>query len=462
MSKKCTFEKDALQLIFPAHSLGNLAREGSVQPQPPLGLLTLASMARAAWPGIKIEVLDDRLLSEDSLLSRLDAPVIGLSSWFSNYSRAKQLAALIKRKLPGSLVMMGGPHATAMARRIISLDLNVDLVVRGEGERPFAMLINGADWQNIPGLTFRGEKSIVETKDALPLTGDDLDCLPVPDLSLLYPVYEWQASPTGPAMSAFPISGIRGCIRKTRCEYCSIPFMGLRAMSPEKYWNQQRLLYEKWGINYFFETGDVWVPSYFSTPRPIELFDSAMRIYSYPGYLNGNAIEKLPDMGVRVVFLGIESVLVWSGNLLRRYPSGYTVESLVEEIREYGRHGIEVIPAFVLGLPGENAKSLKENVALIRRVKQLPNVHEVTVNSALALPGSNLFARGLASGAISRAYMEATGVDPRVSDELDYYLLSKLLTADQTSVSYEALEDVIGELRSELGDALANWGPHIV
>ena len=81
-----------VQLVFCRHTAGRLANESDVQPQPPLGLLVLASFLKQKLPHIDVEVLDGKILATEHLLSVLDAPVIGFSVWFSNYEESCLLA----------------------------------------------------------------------------------------------------------------------------------------------------------------------------------------------------------------------------------------------------------------------------------------------------------------------------------------------------------------------------------
>src|SRR3989338_4104739 len=252
-----------IQFVFCAHTSGHLARENEVQPQPPLGLLTLASYVRHVLHDVEVEVFDGKFFSEEDLLQVLDADLVGFSVWFSNYARSISLASKVKASRPNTVIVMGGPHATAIAGRILKFNDCIDFVVRGEGEIPFSELLKGQPPEKIPGLVFRSGKGVCGM-DVSPHLWEktDLSSPPMVDLDLLRPAYQWQSNRGGPAMSAFPLSGVRGCFRSDRCEYCSIPTMGYRAMAPEKYWTQITKLNEQHEIDYFFETGDTFPRRY--------------------------------------------------------------------------------------------------------------------------------------------------------------------------------------------------------
>ncbi|MDD4699797.1 MAG: DUF4080 domain-containing protein [Oscillospiraceae bacterium] len=91
--------------------------------------------------------------------------VIGLSCYIWNISKTKDLITLIKNKLPNSIVVLGGPEVSYNAYSILEQTSAVDYVISGEGELPFALLLNAISHddlsQNIPGLCFRKDGQIV-------------------------------------------------------------------------------------------------------------------------------------------------------------------------------------------------------------------------------------------------------------------------------------------------------------
>ena len=383
-----------VQLVFCGHTWGQLAHSAEVQPQPPLGLLVLASFLKQALPHIDIEVFDGKHFSEDELAEKLNAPVVGLSVWFSNYEASCSLASRVKRCAPGTTIVMGGPHPTWIGDRILRHQTAVDYVIRGEGEIAFAQLLKGHKPETIPGVLFRRGNGVAEGGYAGSWAERiDLDSLPELDLEVLRPAYRWKSSPSGPAMAAFPISGIRGCQRsRHRCEYCSIPTSGYRFMSPENYWRQIETLHSKYGIDYFFETGDTFAPQILRRVASVRRnLPVRFRIYSYPGTNRDEDIPFLHQMGVSTVFMGVESVLHWQSQSSRRFSPNYTIESLLAEIQTYATSGIQVWPGFLLGLPGEDFQSLHMNLDLIECVSRKPNVPEFTASLAMPLPGTALF-----------------------------------------------------------------------
>ena len=450
-----------IQLVFPRHTMGQLSRAADLRPQPPLGLLTLAAYIRQELPDVVVEVYDGNAVPSAEFLRHLDAPVVGISVWFSNYNAGKLIAAEVKARHPESVIVMGGPHATALGRKILDEDPNVDIVVRGEGEVALVQILAARSADPIVGVLSRGGRHTRLTHDtnaSAPIP--DLDHVPPPALDALRTPYRWITTPNPPAMSAFPVSGIRGCMRRTRCEYCSIPTMGARVMSPATYWTHIRRLHCEHGIDYFFETGDIFPPKYARDLAALGSLEGVQfRVYSYPGLLRPKSASDFASIGVKVVFMGVESVLVWDKTSARRYPSGYRHSSILDEIRLLGDHGIQTIPAFILGLPGEDHVSLRSNLDFIRQVAALPTVREITASVALPLPGTELFDMCLRDSGLAHEYFATTGTSLARTDDVDVYYLSELLVRHFTRVPYSAVHDAVAGLAQLFLPAFASWSP---
>jgi len=452
-----------VQLVFPKHAYGHLALEKEVDPQPPLGLLVLASYIREKLPDINVEIFDGKRISEAELLRKLDSDVIGLSVWYSNYDNAKRLAEQIKARKPSTKIIMGGPHATAIANRIIKHNPYVDAVICGEGEIAFTQLLKGVPWKNIQGVMYRSNDIISwNSDDQITAERIDLDSLPFFDLELLRPQFLWKNRDNPPAMSAFPLAGIRGCCHIKRCEYCSGHFIGFRSMNPERYWAQVKLLNDKYNINYFFETGDIF------PPKLIKLYSQSkhinkvgFRIYSYLGNFKKNDMEYLNKFGVKVIFMGIESILIWKKKFIRKYAYNYGIKSLFKEIEMLRQFNIDLITSFILGLPGETTESLTLNRKIIQYLLQRFNIKEITVSAVLPIPGSAYFRDCLNDSFIKQEYHKLTGNNLLYCDVIDYYILSQLFINRYTNVGYRKTYDLLISLEEKIGTKMAHFGSKI-
>ena len=433
-----------VQLIFPRHELGTVV-EGTLHP-PPIGLLTLGAYLKSKMQ-IDIEVYDGNTISDESLLGVFDGDVIGFSCWFSNYNNGIRLAEQIRAQNKKAMLIMGGPHTFGLAQRILRNNSCIDLVVRGDAEEAFADIIQGKPYEHIHGLTYRNGDSVKENEES---SGISLDKIPIFDFSILKTRYQWNDVPT--TQSAMPVSGVRGCSRIKRCEYCAIPTLGVRTQNPSVFWKQLGVLHEKYGIDYFFETGDIFPIKHAQHLAEVSNKpEVALRIYSYPGLINKENVEALAQINVRNVFIGVESVLIWERERqdTRRYALSYTEHSIHQEIELLERYGITVLPSFILGLPKETAETLEKNMELIREIARHPNVSDIVVNKPVPFPGTGYFRTCLTDKQIGERYKQSTGQDIQSEDMLDYDKLSDAFIRRVTTVDPKSIASSIAEIQSQ-------------
>lgn len=92
--------------------------------------------------------------------------IIGFCCYIWNIRQTKQLIALVKDQLPHAVIILGGPEVSYNAEEILKKESLVDYVISGEGEKPFALLIDAVrfhtDPGTIPGVCYRVNGSVVE------------------------------------------------------------------------------------------------------------------------------------------------------------------------------------------------------------------------------------------------------------------------------------------------------------
>ncbi len=124
----------------------------------------LSSVKKNCPEDIKIKVLEGTVNEEISaVLKRIKAEradVVAFSCYIWNITLVLQLT----KKLKDSLLVLGGPEVSYCAYKILSDNKEIDFVVSGEGEQPFAHLLNAlyskGDLSEIKGLCFRENKGL--------------------------------------------------------------------------------------------------------------------------------------------------------------------------------------------------------------------------------------------------------------------------------------------------------------
>ncbi len=156
--------------------------------QTPYGLFALGAQALRAGHAVKVINLSAFTWSKvETVLRELRADVYGLSCWTANRRGVALVAREIKRLQPAAHVIVGGPHATPLAREMLAHHAPIDTVSIGESELTFLELLDrlrdGKDVAGVPGTAYRvgdrievaPERAAIEDLDALASPHDYFD-----------------------------------------------------------------------------------------------------------------------------------------------------------------------------------------------------------------------------------------------------------------------------------------------
>jgi len=348
------------------------ARTGT---SPPLGCLHLAGAVRH-WLDKKIEIRLAEMRSanmthEDlsALYREYEPDVVGFSSLSCEDADLAEAAGRCKAWNPGCLTVVGGPHAS-MFGDLLALNRDIDVVVRGEGERTFVELLaawaDGGEFDRIPGLIFLKDAEVVETPPR-PLESD-LDSLPPPAWDLLdIPAYTRCTNMNG-FLAATPYMSVmtsRGC--PFQCAYCHRLFgTRFRQRSVENVLAELETLYHRFGIREIHLVDDCF------NLKPERAKGIADQIVSrglrfkiaFPNGVRGDRvdeelIEKLKAAGVYMMTYAVETA---SDRLQKLVNKKLDLDKVAAAIEATYRLG--VIPAgfFMLGFPTETREEMEQTI----------------------------------------------------------------------------------------------------
>ncbi|TET08706.1 MAG: hypothetical protein E3J86_10165, partial [Candidatus Thorarchaeota archaeon] len=129
---------------------------------PPLGLLSLATYAKSQMRNLDIRVVDCNIGIDSNSLLRPDVNVVGLSPSILSYENCIDICKGAKKL--GATVILGGPHAAGLGRKILQSQDSVDYVIQGDGELPFVHVLQGVHDKDIPGLIYRDSHGIQQNE----------------------------------------------------------------------------------------------------------------------------------------------------------------------------------------------------------------------------------------------------------------------------------------------------------
>ncbi|NPV27577.1 MAG: B12-binding domain-containing radical SAM protein [Firmicutes bacterium] len=126
--------------------------------------------------------INDPILTILGDLYRYQADVIGFSCYIWNISQTLELTRLLKKIVPATCVILGGPEVSYEPAEILIANPDVDIIVRGEGEETLRELLEtihrGGSLKEVKGLAYRDEEGPKLTPER-PLI-KDLDQIPFP------------------------------------------------------------------------------------------------------------------------------------------------------------------------------------------------------------------------------------------------------------------------------------------
>ena len=343
---------------------------GRLTPYVPVGLLTL--QAAAARAGLAVEILlspagvsGPSLDGPDALVEVLLGSIdlesttqVGLSTVCDSFHHSLRLAQAIKQRSPRTLVILGGPQATAVSQAVLDVDA-VDAVVEGEGEDTFVDLVRRdprerADLAGIPGVRVREATFVPRPRLA------DLDALP--DLTEAHQYHDAHGV-TGLPMGSAPIEASRGC--PGRCIFCSTRRFwgrGVRRKSAARLLSEMDRTHEVTGCTDFELVGD----DFASPHRQFLAFCRAARDHR-PAYtwrcdvrlsrLDEDDLARMERAGCRGFFVGLESA---SQDTLDRVRKGVRLDREIAVVRRAVEMGFEVHTSWIVGFPWETPADIRE------------------------------------------------------------------------------------------------------
>ncbi|RQW77078.1 MAG: DUF4080 domain-containing protein [Geobacter sp.] len=155
-----------------------------------------------------------------------EADMVAFSCYIWNIEAILRLASDLKKVMPRTFIILGGPEVSFGVFDLLEHNLAVDCIIRGEGEWTFrdciAALSEGdkvagldQSLNDIPGMVFRGGDELVATAERMPI--NELDTIPSPFaaglVDLAKPLVYYETSRGCPFSCAFCMSSLEKGVR---------------------------------------------------------------------------------------------------------------------------------------------------------------------------------------------------------------------------------------------------------
>ncbi|MFW2367479.1 MAG: radical SAM protein [Desulforhopalus sp.] len=350
------------------------------------------------WPELK-RLLEEYQPDITALSFRNLDPLAGHQT--SYLSSLKTAALLIRKYVPGARILGGGPAFSLFAERLMEEIPQLDIGLKGEGEKVFHLLLEkDLSKSSIPGAVWREGGRVVLNPPGP--RSEALDDIPDPDFHSFSPLDYTRGNSYVAAMG---IEGKRGC--DLHCGYCLYPFLGGRVMrlrKPEKIVDEMEHLLKEYQIKLFHFTDPV-------VNRPGEHFEAVCHELlkrklevAWTGFFREDQVT--PDNLALARDAGLCGVY-FSGDALterglRLLNKKMTLEDLLHGARVTAGLGLLTMCHFLLNLPGETGKEIKQAEEMLDKILEIHhpkgNLGAVIFNHVRLYPGAPMTRKLIASG----------------------------------------------------------------
>jgi radical SAM superfamily enzyme YgiQ (UPF0313 family) len=335
---------------------------------PHLGLLYIASALERDGHELILMDFDAEHLSLESFkeqLLKINPDIVGITATTPTYLNSLQIAKLIKEKSHAKVVI-GGIHPTLMPHETMKSGL-FDFLVKGEGEETISELLKcievDGDLSSVKGLLYRDGETILENPDR-PM-GENLDALPFPSRKLLQ--NRKYSYPDALRSPAFPIMTSRGC--PGNCSFCTAKFVHgrrFRSRSANNVVDEiEQLVREENAAEIH-----IWDDNFITNPKRVFAIRDEIKkrkikcLFAFPNgvradFIRDDVLRALKDMGTYSLAIGVES-----GNqeILDSIHKDISIAQIKNAFALAKKHRLETWGFFLLGLPGENEKTIRETI----------------------------------------------------------------------------------------------------
>ncbi len=317
--------------------------------------------------------------------------IVGLSVMTFQRSTALGIASLVRRLRPSALVVAGG-YDPSLAPDAYGPPADIDIVVRGEGERTFNELLRvveaHGDVSSIAGLSYRSARGLTHNPDrhVAKLASEPL-ALPKRGARVL----------SGYTLLGRPVDVVetsRGCTFD--CSFCSIIEMRGRNFHP---YPIDRVIDDivdarRHGARAIFLVDDNITLDVHRFERLCQAIidrglgdgDYVVQAMTAPLAEHGATLAPLMRRaGFRYVFLGIENVVESDLAFLKataknaRRQNGRTIgNASIAAIEHLHRNGLYVVGGLIVGNPDDTRESIEANLEFARRYVDWPYIQHPT------------------------------------------------------------------------------------
>ncbi len=407
---------------------------------PPLGLCYIANMLEKN--GIKVKVIDrnslmtknhsNQLVVDDITegeIRKFKPDIVGITVTTPTFFDVRcNIVRIIRKTSEETVIVVGGPHVSALPEDTLRSCNAIDIACRGEGELSMLEIARGYKLEDIVGITYRDGDNIINNQNRKP--HDDINDFCFPSRHLVDMKYYCKGNPHvmhGIYSRATTIFTSRGC--PYNCTFCAGSVAlgrGVRFQSVELVIEEIEILikdYKIEGLYFADDIFDVDKDRAVNICRKIIEKNIHKKIY-WNAQLRANSMDKnllklMKEAGCIRVDVGFESGSQKTLDIINKKTTvaqNYKAAELLHEV------GIQIHANMIVGLPGEDMEDLNKTRNFMKNIR--PNW--IGFGEFIPLPGSKLFDELSDRSLISKENVEVLeGLNFTKLDDENFYKFVK-------------------------------------
>ena len=333
----------------------------------PYSLLVLSTEINKLGIEVKIFDAEVHLWSEERLAQEIykwKPDFVGMTATTTDIMLTMKVCELLKDLNSSVVTILGGCHPTVCFKDITNN--KIDFIVKGRGEKAIREIINN-----------KCPNRLVEFTDEYDANYVDYSLIDLSDYTFTDPVKGRVVAVSVMTMYGCPFS-CGFCFHNKKTSYKSvIDFI-----------DEVKFLYLDKGVRYFYVYDDTFLLNKkraFMILQELEQFkDAHFQCLVRANLIDKEAAIQLKEAHFVRVSMGLES---GSDMLLKKVSKSVTVKDGENACRELYKVGIETRASFILGLPYETKKTIRQTIDYANRI----DLYHANFNILTPYPGTDVY-----------------------------------------------------------------------
>jgi len=391
-----------------------------------LGCVTTA-VKKAGFDFDLIDMNINNLSMQDleGSLSRKTYDVYAFGCIVTGFKFAKEIAKIIKRINPESVIIAGNSVATSIPE-IILRETSVDVAVIGEGDETIVELLkkleSKKDIADVEGIAYKRDGNVEYTAKRAVIK--EIDDLGFPNWDI-FEIDKYKSygrvnvnSTSLDDVMPFPVNTARGC--PYSCTFCYHVFKGerYRRCSDEAAVREIKRLHEMYDCNYILYWNELTFINRREARSMAEKLATLGFQVEWEAAIRGNLfknedlalIRDLKAVGCQTLGFSLENA---SPEILNAINKKLEVSEFIKQAKVLRKGGITPLTSVIFGYPQETPETIKHTLKVCEECGMYPSV-----GFLLPLPGTPIYEWAKNSGLIPDEvkYLE------RVGDRQDFHI----------------------------------------